>query len=184
MIGRTWRAVNAGSEWLAARLALVFGFVWTVWVFFVVPLIAPLFPAAVQAKVFYYGSAWVQLFALPLLTWIGNKTQRIADSAQQAQAELLARNTELTEEGARLAALVRDLVQGDTELTRHVLDGQVTAEGIASAVTAARASQEGHQDIVLARIEGIVTGNAELARTIENLTAELARPPGRPRRGT
>jgi len=169
-----WRAVSDGSEWLAVKLALVFGFVWTVWAFFVIPLVAPLFPAAVQAKVFYYGSGWVQLFALPLLTWIGNKTQALGDRQARAQAELLARNTELTEDTARVGALARDLLQQNTELTRHVLEGQVTADGIALAVTDSRASAERGRDIMLERIEGIVTGNAELARTIEHLAAQLA----------
>ena len=96
------RRLNAGSQWLAFKLALVFGFVWTVWLFFVIPLIAPFFPPGVQAQVFYYGSGWVQLFALPLLTWIGNKTQNLADQAQRTQVELLERNTALTGQNNQL----------------------------------------------------------------------------------
>jgi hypothetical protein len=119
-----WRRVNSASEWLAFRLALVFGLVWTVWLFFIIPLVAPLFPPGVQAQVFYYGSGWVQLFALPLLTLIGNRTQKIADEAQKAQGELLRQNTEMTQqvravvtENHRLAEIIGNLTRqlSDTE---------------------------------------------------------------------
>jgi hypothetical protein len=114
-----WRRINAGSEWLAFKLALVFGFVWTVWAFFIIPLVAPLFPASVQAQVFYYGSGWVQLFALPLLTLIGNRTQRLADQSQKEQAELLIETRNIVAENQRLAQIIENLTLA---LSEHGID--------------------------------------------------------------
>jgi hypothetical protein len=113
-----WRRINAGSEWAAGYLALVFGFVWTVWVFFIIPLVAPYISRSFSAQVFYYGSGWVQLFALPLLTWIGNKTQRLADAASAVQQELLERNTALTQDVQTMVRQNRVLAETIENLTR------------------------------------------------------------------
>jgi len=167
--GGSWPArwygrVYQVQDLLATRLALVFGFGWTIWIFFVIPLVAPYFSLTVQAKVFYYASGWVQLFALPLMIYVSNKIQKTTDGQAAAQAELLTRNTALTEESARLARLVNDGLARNSEIIR--------------AVIAIRESQERHQDVVLERIEGIVTGNAELGRAVEGITtgnADMAR---------
>jgi ABC-type multidrug transport system fused ATPase/permease subunit len=143
---RAYAAIYRVSDVAANKLALVFGFVWTIWIFFIIPLVATWFPAKAQAQVFYYASGWVQLFALPLMVYVSNKIQRTTDAQAASQAELLARNTELTEDNARL------------------LD----------AITAARDSQERTRDQVLENIQEVVTSNASLAAIIENLTRDLA----------
>jgi hypothetical protein len=143
-VRRAYQRIYHIQDLAATKLALVFG--WTIWVFFVIPLIAPYFSVQVQAKVFYYASGWVQLFALPLMIYVSNKIQRTTDKQATDQAELLARNTELTEDSARL------------------LD----------AITASRDSQERARDLVLENIQGVVTSNAALAAIIEHLTRELA----------
>ena len=106
------RKISAGSEWLVLRLALLFGFVWTVWAFFIVPLVAPYISETFSAKVFYYGSGWVQLFALPLLTWIANK-------AAAQQTELLEEVRSVVNENQRLAKIIENLTQA---LARHGIE--------------------------------------------------------------
>lgn len=86
---RAYRRAYAGQDYLATKLALIFGFGWTIWVFFIIPLIAEFFPVNVQAKVFYYASGWVQLFALPLMVYVSNKIQATADKADVEQQRLL-----------------------------------------------------------------------------------------------
>ena len=112
-----WARLNDAA---ATRLALVFGWVYTIWLFFLIPLIAPAFSPLVQAKIFYYASGWVQLFALPLMVYVSNKIQKTADAQSMAQAHLLERNTELTEQTARLTEAVQQLVQDNTALTLQV----------------------------------------------------------------
>ena len=73
------------NEWAATHLAAVFGAVWTVWAFFVSPLLVQLLPAAVQSHFSYYAQSWVQLFALPLFVWVGNRLQKSADAQSDAQ---------------------------------------------------------------------------------------------------
>ena len=114
-----WRRVNAGSEWLAFKLALLFGFVWTVWTFFVVPLVAPYISLKFSAQVFYYGSGWVQLFALPLLTWIGNKTQALAEKQSEAQVELLTKVRSIVTENQRISRTIERLT---TALAEHGIE--------------------------------------------------------------
>lgn len=73
------------NDWLASHLAVAFGLVWTVWLFAAAPLLVQLFPQAVQSKFFFYSSGWVQLFALPLLVYVGNKVQKSSDAQSDAQ---------------------------------------------------------------------------------------------------
>lgn len=77
--GRVARA----SGWAASHLAVLFGATTAVWLFIVAPLVVLLFPAHVQAVVFYLASGWIQLWALPLLTYVANQ----ADLARTAKAE-------------------------------------------------------------------------------------------------
>lgn len=74
---------------LASRLAVVFGSVWTIWVFVVVPLVALLMPQGVQTVVFFLASAWVQLFALPLFVWVANTTGAKQDAKAEADHQAL-----------------------------------------------------------------------------------------------
>lgn len=72
------------NDWLATHLAVVFGLAWTVWVFMVVTVAAYWMPANVQSRIFFFSSGCIQLFALPLLTYIGNKSQRATDAQSEA----------------------------------------------------------------------------------------------------
>jgi MFS-type transporter involved in bile tolerance (Atg22 family) len=76
-------AVARASGWAANHLAVLFGATTAVWLFIVAPLVVLLFPAHVQAVVFYLASGWIQLWALPLLTYVANQ----ADVARVAKAE-------------------------------------------------------------------------------------------------
>lgn len=89
LLGRAYHRAYLGQDYLATKLALVFGFGWTIWVFFIIPLIAPYFSVYVQAKVFYYASGWVQLFALPLMIYVSNKIQRATDEAAKQEEEII-----------------------------------------------------------------------------------------------
>jgi hypothetical protein len=107
--GRTGLTARA-NDFLATRLAVVFGLAWTIWVFFVVPLVAYFLPASAQGHIFFFSSGWIQLFALPLMVYVGNKLQLSADAqadsmtkalshiaiVEDQNAELLRQNTELT----------------------------------------------------------------------------------------
>jgi hypothetical protein len=145
---RAYRAAYAGQDYLATKLALLFGFGWTIWVFFIIPLIAPLFSTKVQAQIFYFASGWVQLFALPLMVYVSNKIQAAADTGTARQTQLLADmdkvltqassaaagnrdllvrieevsggNRTLIEQNLELNNLLRQLIEQNTELTRDV----------------------------------------------------------------
>lgn len=71
------------SEWVIGHLAVTFGATIAVWVFLIAPLIVLLLPTRVQSIAFFLASGWIQLWALPLLTYIGNK----ADQARTAKAD-------------------------------------------------------------------------------------------------
>jgi len=83
--GRVARA----NEWLAGHLATVFGLVWTVWVFLTVPLIVLLAPPGIRAVVFYLASGWIQLWALPLFVYVGNRLQKSSDAQSDVQHHAL-----------------------------------------------------------------------------------------------
>jgi hypothetical protein len=74
----------AGNDIVATHLGLVFGSVYMVWVFFIWPLIAQYMGSEVLGKTSYYAQSWVQLFALPLFVYIGNKLQRSSDAQSEA----------------------------------------------------------------------------------------------------
>jgi hypothetical protein len=77
--------VGRVNDWLATHLAVVFGVCWTIWVFFTVPLVAYFLPQGLQNHIFFFSSGWIQLFALPLMVYVGNKLQRSSD----AQSEVI-----------------------------------------------------------------------------------------------
>lgn len=85
--GMTW--VGRANDWAATHLAVVFGLCWTVWVFFTGPLVAYFLPPAIQAKIFFFSSGWIQLFALPLMVYVGNKLQRSSDAQSEAMHQAL-----------------------------------------------------------------------------------------------
>jgi len=77
-------AARVVATWLADHLAILFGATTTVWLFLVIPLAILAFPASWQQIVFYLASAWIQLWALPLLTYQANK----ADAVRTAKADV------------------------------------------------------------------------------------------------
>ncbi len=77
------------SDWLATHLAVVFGVTWTVWLFFIVPLVAYFLPSHVQSEIFFFSSGWIQLFALPLLAYVSNKIQKSSDAQSDAMYQAL-----------------------------------------------------------------------------------------------
>jgi hypothetical protein len=79
--------VNKFNLWFGSHLAIVFGSIWVVWSFMIIPLVILLFPSGVKNVVFYLSSGWIQLFALPLFVWVGNRLQKASD----AQAESMYR---------------------------------------------------------------------------------------------
>lgn len=81
--------VALANDWAATHLAMVFGAVWTVWVFFISPLVVQVLPAVIQAKFSYYSQSWVQLFALPLFVYVGNKLQRSSDAQSEVMHQAL-----------------------------------------------------------------------------------------------
>lgn len=77
------------SDWLATHLAVVFGVTWTVWLFFLVPLVAYFLPSHVQSEIFFFSSGWIQLFALPLLAYVSSKIQKSSDAQSDAMYQAL-----------------------------------------------------------------------------------------------
>ena len=88
-LGKEAGVVGRANDWAATHLAIVFGLVWTIWVFFTTPLLVQFLPESVQSRFFFYASGWVQLFALPLLVYVGNKVQQSSDAQSDAQHEAL-----------------------------------------------------------------------------------------------
>ena len=105
--------VGKANDWLATRLAVVFGVCWTIWLFLIVPLIAPYLGATAESKIFFYSSGWIQLFALPLMVYVGNKLQRSSD----AQSEVI--HLALTHI-ATVSDQNKTLIEQNTELTTQV----------------------------------------------------------------
>jgi hypothetical protein len=113
--------VAAGNDWLATHLAVVFGVAWTIWVFFIVPVVAYFLPQAVQNKIFFFSSGWIQLFALPLMVYVGNKLQRSSDAQSEAMTLALTHIATVSDQN-------KTLIEQNTELTAQV-HSLVTALG-------------------------------------------------------
>lgn len=110
------------NDWAATHLGVVFGSVWVVWAFFIWPLVAQYMGAKVQVKTSYYAQSWVQLFALPLFVYIGNKLQRSSDAQSEVIHSALThiamvsdQNKQLIEQDNALTAQVHALVTALSE---------------------------------------------------------------------
>ena len=112
--------VGKVNDWLATRLGLAFGSVWVVWVFFIWPLVAQFMSGEIQVKTSYYAQSWVQLFALPLFVYIGNKLQRSSDAQSEVMHRALAHIAMVSDQN-------RQLIEQNTDLTTqvHALTSQV-----------------------------------------------------------
>ena len=116
-------AIARVNDWAATRLGLIFGSVWIVWVFFIWPLIADHLGSKVQADTSYYAQSWIQLFALPLFVYIGNKLQRSSDAQSDAMHEALThiaviedQNAQLLRQNTDLTVQIHRLVGGSGQL--------------------------------------------------------------------
>jgi hypothetical protein len=98
------------NEWLAGHLAVVFGLAWTVWVFMAVPLLVLLAPAGVRSVVFYLASGWIQLWALPLFVFTGNRLQAAQDAQSEAQHTALTHIAWACDKSWQIAEKTYDLV--------------------------------------------------------------------------
>jgi hypothetical protein len=111
--GQKTGRVSKANDWMATHLAIVFGLAWTVWLFFSVPLIAPYLGAAAEGKIFFYSSGWIQLFALPLMVYVGNKLQRSSDAQSEVMHQALTHIATVSDENKKL-------IEQNTELTTQV----------------------------------------------------------------
>lgn len=73
-------SVNQINGIIMDRIAKIFGSPWTVYTFMTVPLFAEYVATAIQSTVFFFSSAWVQLFALPLFVYQSNKRDKLGDA--------------------------------------------------------------------------------------------------------
>ena len=105
--------VGKANDWLATRLAVVFGVCWTIWLFLIVPLIAPYLGATAESKIFFYSSGWIQLFALPLMVYVGNKLQRSSDAQSDVIHQALTHIATVSDQN-------KTLIEQNTELTTQV----------------------------------------------------------------
>ena len=106
-------AIGKANDWLATRLAVVFGVCWTIWLFLIVPLIAPYLGATAENKIFFYSSGWIQLFALPLMVYVGNKLQRSSDAQSEVIHQALTHIATVSDQN-------KVLIEQNTELTTQV----------------------------------------------------------------
>ena len=132
--------VGRANDWLATHLAVVFGVCWTIWVFFIVPVVAYFLPQAIQNKIFFFSSGWIQLFALPLMVYVGNKLQRSSDAQSEVIHSALThiaavsdQNKTLIEQNTELTTQVHALITANTALTQEVK--AAVAQGTAPVVS-------------------------------------------------
>ena len=105
--------IGRANDWLATHLAVVFGVCWTIWVFFIVPVVAYFLPQPVQNKIFFFSSGWIQLFALPLMVYVGNKLQRSSDAQSEVIHQALTHIATVSDQN-------KQLIERDNELTAQV----------------------------------------------------------------
>lgn len=105
--------MRKANDWAATELGLIFGSVWIVWVFFIWPLIALHMGSRVETQTSYYAQSWIQLFALPLFVYIGNKLQRSSDAQSDAMAIALSHIATIEDQNTRL-------LQQNTDLTVQI----------------------------------------------------------------
>jgi hypothetical protein len=106
-------AVGKANDWLATHLAILFGVAWTIWVFLTVPLLVLLAPAGFKSVVFYLASGWIQLFALPLMVYVGNKLQRSSDAQSEVMHQALTHIATVSDQN-------KTLIEQNTELTQAI----------------------------------------------------------------
>lgn len=142
------------NDWAATHLAILFGIAWTIWVFFIVPLVAYFLPAAIQAHIFFFSSGWVQLFALPLMIYVGNKLQRSSDAQSEVMHEALThiavigdQNKKLLEQNTELTQQVHEILRKQS-LPVGSLDSPGTAPGrnCSSSIEAPSPARSGEND--------------------------------------
>ena len=111
------------NDWLATHLAVLFGVAWTIWIFFIVPIVAYFLPQGIQNHIFFFSSGWIQLFALPLMVYVGNKLQRSSDAQSEVIHEALThiatiedQNAELLKQNTNLTVQIHKLVGGAPDL--------------------------------------------------------------------
>lgn len=104
------------NDWLASNLGVAFGSVWVVWVFFIWPLVAQAMGPVVKSETQYYTQSWIQLFALPLFVYIGNKLQKSTDAQSDAIHEAL---THIAIQQDKDTELLRQLVATIAALSRE-----------------------------------------------------------------
>ena len=106
-------AVKRADDTALTGLSRVFGWPFTVWLFFALPLVARFLGAAFQSQFFYYSSGWIQLFALPLLTYLGVKLQRSSDAQSEVQHQAMVHLATVEDQN-------KTLIEQNTELTGQV----------------------------------------------------------------
>jgi hypothetical protein len=96
-------------------------------VFFIWPLVAQFMGPEIGTKTSYYAQSWVQLFALPLFVYIGNKLQRSSDAQSEVIHKSLThiaiigdQNKHLIELNTELTTQTHALVTANTALTGEV----------------------------------------------------------------
>lgn len=90
------------NDWAASHLAALMGLVWTVWCFILYPLILLVLPSSIRNTGFFLSSGWIQLWALPLFVYVGNKLQKSQDAQSDAQHVALTHIANLVEENNKL----------------------------------------------------------------------------------
>jgi hypothetical protein len=113
-------AVDRVNDWLAGHLSWVFGLAWTIWVFISVPLVALVLPGWLQNKIFYLASGWIQLWALPLFVYIGNKLQKTSDAQSDTMTRALTHIATVEDQNAKLILEVKELISQNTQLTEQI----------------------------------------------------------------
>lgn len=107
--------VGLANDWLATKMAAIFGIAWTIWLFFIIPLVAAHLPSSIEAQIFFYSSGWIQLFALPLMIYVGNKLQRSSDAQSEVQHEALTHIATVSDQ-------LKELIELNNQLTQEVHD--------------------------------------------------------------
>lgn len=108
------------NDRLARHLALIFGLVWTIWVFFLYPLVLLLLPADIQNKGFFLSSGWIQLWALPLFVYVGNKLQKTTDAQSDSLVKALTHIATIGDQNRELIETVHKLIEVNNDLTNQI----------------------------------------------------------------
>lgn len=110
------RWLGRANDWAATHLAAFFGLVWTVWLFILVPLMLLVLPKSIQAVGFFISSGWIQLWALPLLNYVGNKGLAQTEAQSEVQHQALTHIATVGDD-------VKRLIEINNDLTAEIHDG-------------------------------------------------------------